>query len=345
MNERGCKLSIVAPCYNEEQGIEEFHRRASDAATAVAGNDYELVIINDGSRDSTWTTLRELVPADPRLVLVNLSRRHGQQLALTAGLELSRGERVLTIDADLQDPPELLQDMWRVMDKSGVDVVYGLRNERLGETWFKRTTAALFYRLLRRIGDADIPLNVGEFRLMSRRVVDILQTMPEQQRFIRGMVSWIGFRQVPIPYDRKPRFAGASQFRLSHMLFLAADALTGFSTAPLRLASYLGLLVGCAGLLMLIYTLGSWLSGNVVSGWTSMTTIVLILGSIQLILLGLLGEYLGRSFAEAKRRPLFIIDEVIIGATDIVEATPKRKFTGQTLAASGERHFSRSGPA
>jgi polyisoprenyl-phosphate glycosyltransferase len=311
MNAQGCKLSIVAACHNEQQGIEKFHLRVSEAAAAVAGHDYELIVVNDGSRDASWTVLCALAARDPRLVLVNLSRRYGQQLALSAGLELSCGERVLTIDADLQDPPELLQDMWQIMDKAEVDVVYGLRSERMGETRFKRTSASLFYWLLQRIGDAEIPRNVGDFRLMSRRVVDILNSMPEQQRFLRGMVSWIGFQQVPIRYDRKPRAAGSSHYPLSRMILLALDALTGFSTAPLRVASYLGFLVGGAGFLMLIYTLGSWATGQAVSGWTSMTTIMLILGSLQLVLLGVLGEYLGRSYIESKRRPLFIIDEIV----------------------------------
>jgi dolichol-phosphate mannosyltransferase len=305
------KLSVVAPCHNEQGGLEEFHRRTSAAAKEVAGEDYELILVNDGSRDATWAVMSKLVALDPRLVLVNLARRHGHQLALTAGLEMCRGDRVLTIDADLQDPPELLAEMWRLMDDERVDVVYGLRGERFGETWFKRSTAALFYWLLRQIGDADIPGNAGDFRLMTRRVVDILKAMPEQHRFIRGMIGWIGFRQIALRYDRDPRFAGSSQYPLSRMMILALDALTGFSIAPLRMASYAGFLVGVVGLLMLAYTLGSWASGHVVDGWTSLTTIVLILGSLQLILFGLLGEYVGRMYIELKQRPLFMIDQIV----------------------------------
>jgi glycosyltransferase involved in cell wall biosynthesis len=305
------KLSIVAPCHNEQDGIEEFHRRTSAAAKAVVGEDYELVFVNDGSRDATWATMRKLVALDPRLTLINLSRRHGHQLALTAGLEMCRGDRVLTIDADLQDPPVLLAEMWRLMDKERADVVYGLRLERFGDTRFKRSTAALFYWLLKRVGDADIPSNAGDFRLMTRRVVDVLKSMPEQHRFIRGMISWIGFRQIAMPYNRDPRFAGSSHYPLSRMMILALDALTGFSIAPLRMASYAGFLVGILGLLMLVYTLGSWASGRVVDGWTSLTTIVLILGSLQLILFGLLGEYIGRMYIELKQRPLFTIDRIV----------------------------------
>jgi polyisoprenyl-phosphate glycosyltransferase len=316
MSKSAPKLSIVAPCYNEQDGIEEFHRRTSAAAKEVVGENYELIFVNDGSRDASWTVMRKLVARDPRLVLINLARRHGHQLALTAGLELCRGDRVLTIDSDLQDPPELLAEMWRLMDDEGIDIVYGLRGERLGETRFKRWTAALFYWLLQRVGDADIPSNAGDFRLMTRRVVDVLKSMPERHRFIRGMIGWIGFRQIALRYDRNPRFAGSSQYPLSRMMILALDALTGFSIAPLRIASYAGFAVGVLGLLMLVYTLGSWASGRVVDGWTSLTTIVLILGSLQLILFGLLGEYIGRMYIELKQRPLFTIDRIVTHDTE-----------------------------
>jgi dolichol-phosphate mannosyltransferase len=212
------------------------------------------------------------------------------------------------------------------MDDERVDVVYGLRTERFGGTRFKRSTAALFYWLLQRIGDADIPSNVGDFRLMTRRVVDILKAMPEQHRFIRGMIGWIGFRQIALRYDRDPRFAGSTQYPLSRMMILALDALTGFSTAPLRMASYAGFLVGALGLLMLVYTLGSWATAHVVSGWTSLTTIVLILGSLQLILFGLLGEYIGRMYIESKRRPLFTIDRIVTHDTEsLTTVQPARR--------------------
>jgi len=305
------RLCIVAPCYNEEAGLEEFHRRMTAAALDTAGADYELILLNDGSSDRTWPIMTDLVRRDPHLVAVNLSRRHGHQLAMTAGLYTCRGDRILTIDADLQDPPELLGEMWRLMDRAGADVVYGLRRERHGESVLKRGTAALFYRLMRRVGYADLPVDSGDFRLMTRRVLDILNSMPEQHRFIRGMVSWIGLRQVPLAYDRAPRHSGASNYSLAKMMGLAFDALTSFSIMPLRLASYLGLLLGFLSLLMLAYTFGSWALGHVVTGWTSLLTVVLILGSAQLILFGLLGEYVGRLYLETKRRPLFVIDQVL----------------------------------
>jgi polyisoprenyl-phosphate glycosyltransferase len=305
------RLSIVAPCFNEEQGLQEFHRRMTAAAQAAAGSDYEFVLLNDGSTDRTWAVMAELVRRDPRVVAVNLSRRHGHQLAMTAGLYTCRGDRILTIDADLQDPPELLGEMWRLMERDDADVVYGLRRQRQGEGLVKRGTAALFYRLMRRVGYADLPVDAGDFRLMTRRVLDILNSMPEQHRFIRGMVSWIGLRQVPIAYDRAPRHSGESNYPLAKMIGLAFDALTSFSIMPLRLASYLGLVLGVLSILALGYTLGSWALGRVVEGWTSLLTVVLILGSTQLILFGLLGEYVGRLYLETKRRPLFVIDQVL----------------------------------
>jgi len=305
------RLSIVAPCYNEEAGLEEFHRRMTAAAQDTVGSDYELILLNDGSTDRTWPIMADLVRRDPHVVAVNLSRRHGHQLAITAGLYTCRGDRILTIDSDLQDPPELLGEMWRLMEGAAADVVYGLRRQRAGESALKRGTAALFYRLMKRVGHADLPVDAGDFRLMTRRVLDILNGMPEQHRFIRGMVSWIGLRQIPLTYDRAPRQSGASNYPLTKMVGLAFDALTSFSIMPLRLASFLGLALGCLSLLMLGYTLGSWAIGRVVEGWTSLLTVVLILGSTQLILFGLLGEYVGRLYLETKRRPLFVIDQVL----------------------------------
>jgi len=327
------RLSIVAPCYNEEAGLEEFHRRMTAAANETAGSDYELILVNDGSADRTWQIMLELAKRDPQLVAVNLSRRHGHQRAMTAGLHSCRGDRVLTIDSDLQDPPELLGEMWRLMDRVEADVVYGQRRERQGETVLKRGTAALFYRLLRRLADSDMPVDAGDFRLMSRKVLDILNSMPEQQRFIRGMVSWIGLRQVALAYDRAPRTTGSSNYSLGRMFGLAFDALTSFSIMPLRLASYLGMILGFLSLLMLGYTLGSWAFGHVVEGWTSLSTLILLLGSMQLILFGLLGEYVGRLYLESKRRPLFVIDEIRTGENAAMPATyhvPEER-RGETL--------------
>jgi dolichol-phosphate mannosyltransferase len=327
------RLSIVAPCYNEEAALEEFCRRMTAAAQATVGADYELVLLNDGSSDCTWAIMVGLVRRDSHVVAVNLSRRHGHQLAITAGLYTCRGARILTIDADLQDPPELLGDMWRLMDRAEADVVYGLRRERQGETMLKRGTAALFYRLMRRFGYPDLPVDAGDFRLMTRRVLDILNSMPEQHRFIRGMVSWIGLRQMPLTYDRAPRHSGESNYPLARMIRLAFDGLTSFSIIPLQLASYVGLALGGVSLLMVGYTLGSWATGHVVEGWTSLLTVVLILGSTQLVLFGLLGEYVGRLYLETKRRPLFVIDQVL---TQNMSAAEPAHTPREATATPGE---------
>nr|WP_210350809.1 glycosyltransferase family 2 protein [Rhodoblastus acidophilus] len=303
------QLSVVVPCYNEENGLDALRRRIVAACQTCAADDYEIVLVNDGSSDRTWDVMARFSAQDPRVVAVNLSRNHGHQLALSAGLSLARGDRVFIIDADLQDPPELLGEMMARMD-AGADVVYGQRIERQGETRFKKLSAYLFYRVLDRLVDVSIPTDTGDFRLMSRRALDVLNAMPEHHRFIRGMVSWLGFRQEAVPYARAPRFADSSKYPLAKMIRFALDAITGFSIRPLRLASYLGFAVSLIALVMMLYALISYLLGNTVSGWTSMTLIILAVASVQFMLMGVIGEYLGRLYMESKRRPLYIIDEI-----------------------------------
>jgi dolichol-phosphate mannosyltransferase len=247
---------------------------------------------------------------DAHVVAVNLSRNHGHQLALTAGLDLSRGETVLIIDADLQDPPELLPDMMKAMQGENADVVYGVRRSRSGETAFKRATAHGFYRLLSRATEVEIPVDTGDFRLMSRRALDALLAMPEQARFIRGMVAWIGFKQVPLVYDRQERFAGETKYPLRKMVRFALDALTGFSSAPLKLASHAGLWLSFGSFLLVLYIAYAWFVGRSIQGWTSLMLVVVVLGAIQMFVLALMGEYIGRLYNEAKRRPLYIVQEV-----------------------------------
>ena len=242
-------LSIVIPCYNEADCLDELCRRVATVAQATAGDDHEIVLINDGSKDGTWAVMQRLAAANLRLVAINLSRNHGHQLALTAGLDLARGDHILILDADLQDPPELLPDMLATMKSEGADVVYAVRRARAGESFAKKASAALFYRLLARLTDTDIPLDTGDFRLMSRRALDAFLSLPEQARFIRGMVAWIGFKQVPFAYDRAERHAGETHYPLAKMLRLAFDAITGFSTAPLRFASHAGLALTGASVL------------------------------------------------------------------------------------------------
>jgi dolichol-phosphate mannosyltransferase len=250
------KLSAVAPCFNEAAGLPEFYRQLTAACRAAAGESYEIVLVNDGSQDGTGDVLRALAASNPHVVAINLARNFGHQSALTAGLEHCLGERVLIIDADLQDPPGLLPEMMALMDE-GADVVYGRRRTRQGERALKKTATWLFYRQLRRLIDVDIPVDTGDFRLISRRVLDILNAMLEQNRFVRGMVSWIGLKQVPILYDRAPRRAGESHYSFRKLLRLALDGITGFSVLPLRIASYFGLVTGIIALTMLAYSLGS----------------------------------------------------------------------------------------
>jgi len=304
------KLSIVVPCYNEEGCLEALYGRLTAAARSSVGEDYELVLVNDGSRDGSWLTMRQIAGNDPHVAAVNLSRNHGHQLALTAGLDLCRGEKILIIDADLQDPPELLPAMLDAMSESEADVVYGVRKSRRGDTAFKKATAHGFYRVLSRATDVDIPLDTGDFRLMSRRALDAFLAMREQARFIRGMVAWIGFKQIPFAYDRDERFAGETKYPLTKMVRFALDALTGFSSAPLKLASHVGLALSIGSVLLILYIALAWLGGRSVPGWTSLMLVVVILGAVQMFVLALMGEYIGRLYNEAKRRPLYIIQEV-----------------------------------
>jgi dolichol-phosphate mannosyltransferase len=254
--------------------------------------------------------MQALAGLDTHVVAVNLSRNFGHQLALSAGLKLARGARVFVLDADLQDPPELLGAMMERMD-DGCDVVYGQRTARAGETMFKKTTAHLFYRLLDKMVDIEIPPDTGDFRLMSARANTILNNMPEHHRFIRGMVSWIGLRQEAVPYERAPRLTGESHYPFAKMLRLAVDAITGFSTRPLRMAAYAGLCCSAATVLMLIYTLIQHFTGQTVEGWTSLAVIVLAIGSVQMLMIGVIGEYLGRLYMEVKGRPLYVIADVV----------------------------------
>jgi len=303
-------LSIVVPCFNEEACLAALHERLSAAARSAVAADYEIVLVNDGSRDKSWDLMRTIAADDGHVVAVNLSRNHGHQLALTAGLDLCRGDKILIIDADLQDPPELLPDMMRVMRDQDADVVYGVRRSRSGETAFKRATAHGFYRLLSRATEVDIPLDAGDFRLMSRRALDALLAMREQARFIRGMVAWIGFKQVPFAYDRQERFAGNTKYPLKKMMRFAFDALTGFSSAPLKLASHVGMALSIGSILLILYIAYAWAAGRSIQGWTSLMLVVVVIGAIQMFALALMGEYIGRLYNEAKRRPLYIVQEV-----------------------------------
>ncbi len=304
-------ISVVAPCFNEQEVLPEFLRRVG-AVLDAAGGTSEVVLVDDGSRDRTWEIMTAAAAADPRVVAVRLMRNHGHQLALTAGLSICRGERIMIIDADLQDPPELLPDMMAVMDQ-GADVVYGQRRQRDGESLFKRATAAGFYRLINRLTDVDIPADAGDFRLVSRRVLDLLLAMPERHRFIRGMVAWIGGVQVPLVYDRHARAAGESKYPLSKMIRFAADAITAFSVVPLMASMTIGWIMALVGFGFFVYSMIGWFLHENLPGWTSIMAAMGLLGGMQFLMLGIIGAYLGRLYDQNKGRPLFMIRDIVGG--------------------------------
>jgi len=302
---------VVAPCYNEEGVLPEFVKRVGAVLDGIGGT-AEIVLVDDGSRDSTWTVIGEAATRDPRVVGVRLMRNHGHQLALTAGLTICRGERVMIIDADLQDPPELLPDMMALMEQ-GADVVYGQRRLREGESLFKRASAAAFYRLIGRLTDVEIPPDTGDFRLMTRRVLDLLLAMPERHRFIRGMVAWIGGRQVPLLYDRKARAAGETKYPLARMVRFAVDAITAFSVVPLMASMTIGWVMAAVGFGFFVYSIVGYLLDYNLPGWTSLMAAMGLLGGMQFLMLGIIGAYLGRLYDQSKGRPLFMIREIVGG--------------------------------
>ncbi|MFQ5595546.1 MAG: glycosyltransferase family 2 protein [Anaerolineae bacterium] len=303
-------LSIVAPVYNEEVILPELYRRVT-AVMEEAGESYELVLVNDGSRDRSLEIMRELHEQDPRVKVINFSRNFGHQVAITAGADYARGDAVIIIDSDLQDPPEAILDLvkrWR----EGYEVVYAVRSEREGETWFKEFTASLFYRLIAGITNVDIPLDTGDFRLMDRRVVAAMKQMREQHRFMRGLSSWVGFKQTGVEYVRRQRYAGETKYPFRKMLKFAVDGITSFSYLPLQLATYFGFFVAILSLVGIVVAIGLRLSGSIaLYGQASTLVAVLFLGGVQLIFLGIIGEYLGRIYDEVKGRPLYIVAEAL----------------------------------
>ena len=314
---RTCSLlSVVVPCFNEEEVLPKTHPRLIEVLETLPVHAFELIYVDDGSRDATLDILRGTQRADARVRVVILSRNFGQQMALTAGLQNAAGDAIVVMDADLQDPPEVIHEMvdrWR----QGVDVAYGARTERRGDSLSKQGAASVFYRFLNRLADINIPLNTGEFRLMDRAVVDAVVAMPERDRLTRGMVAWTGFRQEPVFFDRPTRAAGETKWPLRNMVSLATDGILSFSLAPLRLATGLGLLaVGLAlsGILYAMVIL--FLTETWISGWVTLFIAILFLGGVQLVLLGVLGEYVGRIYGEVKRRPLYFVKE-LLGFTSI----------------------------
>ena len=308
------EFSVIIPAYNEQEVIEESYKRVT-AVMSQLGQPYELIFIDDGSRDKTAEILGRICEQDKHVVLIRFSRNFGHMPAITAGMDYARGRAVMVIDADLQDPPELFPRMiekWR----EGFDVVYGKRSERKGETGFKKLTAGLYYRFLRRMTDVDLPVDTGEFRLIDRKVCDVIKRIKEKNRYIRGLVSWVGFRQTAVEYVREKRFAGETKYPLSKMIKLAMNGITAFSYKPLKLAANLGFGISALSFIYLLIVLYQRLfTHSTTTGWASMVAIVLFSQGIVLMVLGLMGEYIGRIFEEIKGRPIYIVDEILNGDT------------------------------
>lgn len=307
------KLTVVVPAYNESEGLRDFHARLAAVFDRPDFNGFdletEILYVDDGSRDDTYAIMCALRDADPRVSTLKLSRNFGKELALTAGLDCAEADAVVVIDADLQDPPELIPTFvarWR----EGYDVVYGTRASRAGETGFKKMTASAFYRVMGRLSQVPIPRDTGDFRLLSRRALDALKQLRERQRFMKGLFTWVGYRQLAVVYHRDPRHAGVTKWNYWRLWNFAIDGITSFSGAPLKLATYIGLATAALAFVFGLWVLGkALLFGDAVRGYPSLMVMVLFLGGVQLVALGVIGEYLGRLYVESKQRPLYLIDE------------------------------------
>jgi len=303
-------ISVVAPVYNEEALIREFHERVSATMDSL-DEPWELILVNDGSRDETPALLDAIQREDPdHVVVVHLARNFGHQLAITAGMDYARGEAVVTIDSDLQDPPEVIVDLVKKWQE-GNEVVYAVRAEREGETWFKLFTAGLFYRLIQRLTSVTIPMEAGDFRLLDRKALAYLRSMREHSRFVRAMTSWVGFRQTGVPYRRQARKAGETKYTVRKMVRLAIDAITGYSMLPLKLALWSGLAAAALGVVMaLVLTIIRLVGTAPLAGQGLTASLVLFIGGVQMVMVGILGEYIGRIYDEVRQRPLYTVQEV-----------------------------------
>ena len=302
------ELSVIIPIYNEEENIRLLHQRLTKVLNAM-GSSYELIFVNDGSVDQSMQMVMDLAKAENNIKFIDLSRNFGHQIAVMAGLDHAQGEASIIIDADLQDPPELIPEMvakW----KEGYEVVYAKRKSRKGESAMKKWTAKLFYRILRKLTDFDIPVDVGDFRIIDQKIVEVLRNMPERSKYLRGQIAWVGFNQTYVTYNREERHAGETGYSIKKMLDLAMNAVTGFSEAPLRLVTYMGIMVTVFSLLTMMYTLISrLLTDSYVEGWASLMVSILFLGGVQMIAIGILGEYIGRIYRDIRQRPLYIIKD------------------------------------
>jgi glycosyltransferase involved in cell wall biosynthesis len=302
------EISVVIPIFNEEANIHLLHERLVNAVTAVT-NDYELIFVNDGSKDKSLPIIKELSAKFSQVKFIDFSKNFGHQIAVFAGLEHAQGNTIVIIDADLQDPPELIKDLYTKLQQ-GYDVVFAQREQRVGESWHKLLTAKLYYRVLNRLSEVEIPLDTGDFRIITKKVKDIIVSMPEHNKFLRGQIAWTGFNQTSILYKREERHAGNTNYPYSKMLKFAFDGITSFSNIPLRLATYLGFMVSFVAFLVIVYTLyQKYFKHDVVQGWSSLMVSILFIGGVQLICLGIIGEYLGRIMDNVKKRPLYIVKD------------------------------------
>ena len=307
-HEASCTLSVVVPVFNEQEALPAFHRRLAAALTAVQG-EWEVVYVDDGSTDATQHVLRQLQAGDPAVGVARFSRNFGKEAAMTAGLRLARGAAVVLIDADLQHPPEAIESMLQAW-REGADVVNMRRRSRRDETWLKRVSADLFYRMINRVSEVPIPADVGDFRLLSRRAVDALNRLDERTRFMKGLFAWIGYQEVMLDYDVQERVAGTTKWRYGKLWTFALEGITSFSVAPLKLASYAGFTCALGAFLYaLSFLIQTLLVGEAVRGFPTLIVTILLLGGLQLMATGILGEYLGRLFIETKRRPLYLLDD------------------------------------
>ncbi len=303
-------LSVIVPCYNEEEVIEETYKRLTNVLKTLKIN-YEILFINDGSKDNTLNILTTLAKKDFSVKIISFSRNFGHQAAVTAGINYCKGDYALIIDADLQDPPEIIPEMLKTLKEENANVIYGVRKKRKGETIFKKTTAWLFYKIINFLSDIPLPENTGDFRLIDRKVIDAFNNLPEKNKYIRGLISWVGFKQIPYYYIREPRFAGETKYPLSKMIKFATTALLYFTRKPLKLATQLGFLSIIIGLILTLYVFFSLIvrPHQTVSGWASTIIIIIFFGGVQLLTIGVMGEYIGSIFDEIKNRPIYIIDK------------------------------------
>lgn len=302
-------ITILVPAYNEEAVLNKFYERVSEVMRTLTSYNYEILFINDGSKDSTLSIIKNLRERDHRVSYVNLSRNFGKEIAMIAGLDYAQGDAVVIIDADLQDPPELIPEMINYWEM-GYDDVYAKRRSRAGETWLKKWTSSLFYKILQKMTNINILENTGDFRLLDRRAVEALKKLRESQRYTKGMFSWIGYNKKEILFDRDPRAAGETKWNYPKLINLAIEGITSFTTAPLRISALLGVIISLFAFIYMIWIITkTLLFGEPVSGYPSLMTVILFLGGIQLISLGIIGEYLGRVFNETKNRPLYFVDE------------------------------------